>query len=101
MFGFIKLSGAPPRAFQAYRASNEPVEKAIIEDLYKKYDQLIREEEINYKKSVEILKSHGSGGYNKETEKKFILSNTFRRLFDYGLEKGYSEFLISLFYQGF
>ncbi|WP_417204677.1 hypothetical protein [Acetoanaerobium sticklandii] len=101
MFGFMKLSGAPPKAYHYYRATKETVEKAILEDLYNKYDALIKAEEFRYKESVKELKSLGMGAYDPEEERKFILSNTFSKLCDYGLNKGYSDLLISLFYQGY
>lgn len=100
MFGFMKLIGAPPKAYHYYRSTKNSSEKAIIQDLYKEYDDLIRKEEIRYKDFVKSRESYGLASYNSDEEREFILSNAFGRLIEYGDDKGYSEFLISLFYQG-
>jgi len=88
MFGFLKLSGAPPRAYQYYRSTKDKYEREIIEDLYKEYEKFVK------KWDTEII----SGDY--EFRKNKIFSSAFADLTTYGNDKEYSEFHLSLFYQG-
>ncbi|MDQ1912522.1 hypothetical protein RAC89_19190 [Paenibacillus sp. GD4] len=101
MFGFFKLSGAPPRAFQYYRSTKDADEKTILEDLYKAYNQFIKDEEAEVKRLQKMLSANGVRSYDDYNyQKTVILSSAFDSLVKYGENKGYSEFLISLFHQG-
>lgn len=101
MFGFLKLSGAPPRAFKYYRSTKDPIEKAILEDLYEEYDNFVKEEELEFNRIQKLISINGVSGYDDASQKAIILSGTYDKLTQYGNSKGYSEFLISLFYQGY
>ncbi|MEH7514254.1 hypothetical protein V7146_16190 [Gottfriedia acidiceleris] len=96
MFGLFKLSGAPPKAFSYYRSIKDNNEKAILEDLYKAYNGFIKESEAFLKQSKKL----GATNFDDyEYQKMFILSSAFDDLCKYGIQKGYSEFHISLFHQ--
>lgn len=100
MFGFIKLAGAPPKAYTYYRQTKESEEKVIIEDLYKKYSGLIKEfekEVVKESKSEAPNRSESIIDFRKRQEAK-ILIRAFDEMARYGNEKRYPEFLISLFY---
>jgi hypothetical protein len=100
MFGFLKLMGAPPKAFNYYRSTKDSDEKFILEDLYIEYDKNIKKEEAETKRLQKLLNANGINSYDHyEDRKRVILSSAFENLYEYGINKGYPEFLISLFHQ--
>lgn len=96
MFGLFKLSGAPPTAFRYYRSTKDSEEKAILEDLYRTYNECIKDSEGFVRKA----KTNGATNFDDaEYRKMFILSAAFDDLCKYGAKKGYPEFLTALFKQ--
>ncbi|WP_282019826.1 hypothetical protein [Planomicrobium okeanokoites] len=101
MFGFLKLSGAPPRAYAYYRKSKKLEEKKSMEDLYNKYYSLIKKHEttIMHEARLEPPNRNESIREFRKRQEALILIRSFDDMAKYGLERGYSEFLIGLFYQ--
>ncbi|MBT2571784.1 hypothetical protein [Planococcus sp. ISL-110] len=100
MFGFLKLSGAPPRAYAYYKQSENIEEKKFMEDLYNKFSSLIKKYEIIVKNEAKLEppnRNESIREFRKRQEAK-ILIRAYDDMVRYGLEKGYPEFLISLFY---
>lgn len=101
MFGFLKLSGAPPRAYVYYKQTEKIEEKKIMEDLYSKFSSLIKKYEKVVMQEVMLEPSNRNESIRefRKRQEAMILIRTFNDMAKYGYEKGYSEFLIGLFYQ--
>ena len=100
MFGFLKLSGAPPRAFMYYRQVTNYEEKVVMEDLYKRLSGFIkqREKEVRQEAKLELPNQSESIREFRNRQEATVLFRAFDDMARYGNEKGYPEFLISLFY---
>lgn len=101
MFGFLKLSGAPTRAYTYYKQTENIEEKKIMEDLYSKFSSLIKKYEkvVMQEAMLEPSNRNESIREFRKRQEAMILIRTFNDMAKYGYEKGYSEFLIGLFYQ--
>ena len=101
MFGFLKLSGAPPRAYAYYRKSKNLEEKKSMEDLYNKYYSLIKKHEIVVMAEARLEPPNRNESIRdfRKRQEAMILIRSFDDMAKYGFEKGYSELLIGLFYQ--
>lgn len=97
----MKLNGAPPKAFKYYRETKEQEEKIIMEDLYKSYSALIKKYEKEVMKEARLEPPNRNETIRdfRERQEGKILTEAFEEMAGYGFEKGYPEFLISLFYQ--
>lgn len=101
MFGFFKLSGAPPKAYAYYKDSKDIKEKIILEDLYNKFTSLIKKYEkvVMQEAKIEPPNRYETIREFRKRQEAMILIRAFDDMAKYGFEKGYSEFLIGLFYQ--
>ncbi|SMP38273.1 hypothetical protein [Anoxynatronum buryatiense] len=101
MFGFLKLGGAPPAAYNYYRGTSNQEERTILEDLYNVYDKSVKLVEHDFKELRKHLLKNGSSIDSLPDERSYILGGTYEKLKEYGKNKGYPEALISLFDQGY
>lgn len=101
MFGVLKMSGAPPKAFSYYRKTKDLEEKIILEDLYKTFSINIKKhEKLVFKQSkLEPMNRSESIRDFRKRQEALTLMLAFEELAEYGNKKGYSEFFISMFYQ--
>lgn len=100
MFGFLKLFGAPPRAYGYYTKCANDEEKRVMEDLYNKFCVLLKKYEIVVMKEARLEppnRNESIREFRKRQEAK-ILIRGYEDMIIYGFEKGYDEFLLGLFY---
>jgi hypothetical protein len=80
------MGGAPPKVYQYYRKADAS-DKVILEDLYNSYDVLIKLKDKAEVNPIAYSRLRGN----------IILYSAFNDLNKHGNNKGYPEFLISLF----
>lgn len=94
MFGFFKLSSAPPNVYRYYRHTNDSNEKKVIEILNNKYNEVLKESEI----VVRRAEINGANNFNNvEYRNALIQTMAFEELIEFANKENYPEFLVMLF----
>lgn len=96
MVGFFKMFGAPPKVVSYYKATDK-TEKAKLETLYKLYDGFVKEESVEMERQEEMFRINNIR-YDRKFNEWLILNSAFERIYQFGLNNGYPEHLLILFY---
>lgn len=100
MFGFLKLSGAPPGAYTYYQHCKNSEEKMIMDDLHKEFSALFKKHEKIVMDAARLEQKNRNESIRefRKRQEALVLIRAFDDTAKYGFEKRYSEFIISLFY---